>query len=266
MLRCQGALFHILTWPVVHGNILFSFHHCDPQRLWSIPPERQQAFFVHTNIKRYICLLVPHVVSSHLMDLAVATFESGEKSSTIKLVFFSRRVLAAPALLLLDHPANQLKSLVLNSGISYHATIQKISLTLTFHWDAPVCLLNPSVQTPKSQLLKLVSPLCSLHNWWIRRVMSRKKFMGTLRQASQVSEGDMLSIIGRERSQPFLSFRQPNFRQLMPEETNLASCVLLNISNPAPHTNCQQQLSGATCLADTWVLLHTQHLPSLRPF
>lgn len=122
------------------------------------------------------------------MDLAVATFESGEKSSTIKLMFLSRRVLAAPALLLLDHPANQLKSLVLNSGISYHATIQKISLTLTFHWDAPVCLLNPSVQTPKSQLLKLVSPLCSLHNWWIRRIMSRKKFMGTLRQASQVSE------------------------------------------------------------------------------
>lgn len=75
------AIFDILTWPVVHGNILFFFCHCDPQRLRSIPPERHQAFFIHTNIKRYICLLIPHVVSNHLMDLTVATFRGGEKTA-----------------------------------------------------------------------------------------------------------------------------------------------------------------------------------------
>lgn len=155
MSRCIVAIFHILTWPVVHGNVLFSFRHCDPQRLWSIPPERQQAFFIHTNIKRYICLLVPHVVSSHLMNLAVATFGSEEKSSTIRLVFFSRRMLAAPPLLLLDHPANQLKSLVLNSRISYLATTHKISLTyLSLRCSS---LLNKALS---SDTQKLVAEAC----------------------------------------------------------------------------------------------------------
>lgn len=97
------AIFDILTWPVVHVNVLFFFHHCDPQRLRSIPPERQQAFFIHTNVKRYICLLVPHVVSNHLMDLAVATFGGVGKDSTIRLLFSSRKMSPAPPLLPLHH-------------------------------------------------------------------------------------------------------------------------------------------------------------------
>lgn len=124
------AISDILTWPVVHGNVLLCFHHCDPQRLRSIPPERQQAFFIHTNIKRHISLLVPHVVSNHLMDFTVATFGSGQKNSTIRLVFSSRRMPPAPPLLPPACPANQLEIPDLNSGTSYFATAHTIFLSL----------------------------------------------------------------------------------------------------------------------------------------
>lgn len=65
----------VLTGPKVHRDLPLGFCHSDPQGLGSIPPKRQKAAWVHTNVKRQICHWIPHVVSSYLMDFTVATWK-----------------------------------------------------------------------------------------------------------------------------------------------------------------------------------------------
>lgn len=62
----------VLTWPVVHIDLPFGLRQRDPQRFWSIPPERHQAVFVDTYVKWLIGVGVPHVVPDHLMDLTMS--------------------------------------------------------------------------------------------------------------------------------------------------------------------------------------------------
>lgn len=67
-----GQGLHVLTWPVVHVDLPLGLGQSDPQRLRPIPPERQQAVSVDTNVKRLVGGGVPHVVPDHLMHLTVS--------------------------------------------------------------------------------------------------------------------------------------------------------------------------------------------------
>lgn len=62
----------VLTWPVVHIDLPFGLSQRDPQRFWSVPPERHQAVFVDTYVKWLVGVGVPHVVPDHLMDLTMS--------------------------------------------------------------------------------------------------------------------------------------------------------------------------------------------------